>query len=101
MELSNFIKITRTCKVEKGISIEKETILLNPIYINNIIINNYGINILYFLSNGKECNLYKISKEVEKIPNENLDEYVDKIYVLKCYVSNEEYEKLIEKINNI
>lgn len=40
MELSNFLKIIKTSKVEKGISIEKETILLNPMYISNIIIKN-------------------------------------------------------------
>lgn len=101
MELSNFLKIIKTSKVEKGISIEKETILLNPMYINNIIINNYGINIICFLNGGKECNIYKIFKEADKIPDEKLEEQIDKVYVLKCYVSNEEYEKLLEKINNI
>ena len=101
MELSNFLKIIKTSKVEKGISIEKETILLNPIYISSIIINNYGINIICFLNGGKECNVYKIFKEVDKIPNEKLEEQIVKVYVLKCYVSNEEYEKLLEKINNI
>jgi hypothetical protein len=101
MGLSNFLKIIKTSKVEKGISIEKETILLNPIYISSIIINNYGINIICFLNGGKECNVYKIFKEVDKIPNEKLEEQIDKVYVLKCYVSNEEYEKLLEKINNI
>lgn len=101
MELSNFLKIIKTSKVEKGISIEKETILLNPMYISSIIINNYGINIICFLNGGKECNVYKIFKEVDKIPNEKLEEQIDKVYVLKCYVSNEEYEKLLEKINNI
>lgn len=101
MELSNFLKIIKTSKVEKGISIEKETILLNPIYISSIIINNYGINIICFLNGGKECNVYKIFKEIDKIPDEKLEEQIDKVYVLKCYVSNEEYEKLLEKINNI
>ena len=101
MELSNFLKITKTSKVEKGISIEKETILLNPMYISSIIINNYGINIICFLNGGKECNVYKIFKEIDKIPDEKLEEQIDKVYVLKCYVSNEEYEKLLEKINNI
>lgn len=101
MGLSNFLKIIKTSKVEKGISIEKETILLNPMYISSIIINNYGINIICFLNGGKECNVYKIFKEVDKIPNEKLEEQIDKVYVLKCYVSNEEYEKLLEKINNI
>ena len=101
MELSNFLKIIKTSKVEKGISIEKETILLNPIYISSIIINNYGINIICFLNGGKECNIYKIFKEVDKISNEKLEEQIDKVYVLKCYVSSEEYQKLLEKINNI
>lgn len=101
MELSNFLKIIKTSKVEKGISIEKETILLNPMYISSIIINNYGINIICFLNGGKECNVYKIFKEVDKIPDEKLEEQIDRVYVLKCYVSSEEYQKLIEKINNI
>lgn len=97
MDMKNFLKIKRISKLEKNQVLEKETIFLNERYIRNIVINDEMINIVYSMSNSDlSTTVYKIS-----VDNGNylkLRETIKNISLIRCYVSQKEYEEVLRQL---
>ena len=97
MDMKNFLKIKRISKLEKNIVLEKETIFLNERYIRNIVINDDMINIVYTMSNSDlSTTVYKIS-----VDNGNyleLKETINQVLVIRCYVTKDEYDDILEQL---
>lgn len=98
MDMKNFLKINRISKLEKNQVLEKETIFLNQRYIRNIVINNDMINIVYTMSNSDlSTTVYKIS-----VDNGNyleLRETINQVLVIRCYVTQKEYDDILRELN--
>lgn len=98
MDMKNFLKINRISKLEKNQILEKETIFLNQRYIRNIVINGDMINIVYTMSNSDlSTTVYKIS--VDNGEYLELRETINKISVIRCYVTKDEYEEILRQLN--
>ena len=98
MDMKNFLKINRVSRLEKNQVLEKETIFLNQRYIRNIVINDEMINIVYTMSNSDlSTTVYKIS-----VNNGNyleLRENIKGVSLIRCYVTQKEYEEILEELN--
>lgn len=89
--LISFLKIKRISSVENDVAVSYEEIHINYRFVRNIVINKETINILYQL-NHNSIVLYKISIDNgEYLP---LQEIIDGVLTLRCYVSYEEYRKI-------
>ena len=98
MDMKNFLKIKRISRLEKNKVLENETIFLNKRYIRNIFINNYMINIVYTMSNSDlSTTVYKIS--VDNGEYLELRETINKISLIRCYVTQKEYEEILRQLN--
>ena len=98
MDMKNFLKIKRISKLEENIVVEKETIFLNQRYIRNIVINDDMINIVYTMSNSDlSTTVYKIS--VDSGEYLELRETINKISLIRCYVTQKEYEEILRQLN--
>ena len=98
MNMKNFLKINRISKLEKNQVLEKETIFLNQRYIRNIVINGDMINIVYTMSNSDlSTTVYKIS--VDNGEYLELRETINKISLIRCYVTQKEYEEILRQLN--
>jgi hypothetical protein len=98
MDMKNFLKIKRISKLEENIVLEKETIFLNQRYIRNIVINDDMINIVYTMSNSDlSTTVYKIS--VDSGEYLELRETINKISLIRCYVTQKEYEEILRQLN--
>ena len=98
MDMKNFLKINRVSRLEKNQVLEKETIFLNQRYIRNIVINNDMINIVYTMSNSDlSTTVYKIS--VDNGEYLELRETINKISLIRCYVTQKEYEEILRQLN--
>ena len=98
MDMKNFLKIKRISKLEENIVLEKETIFLNQRYIRNIVINDNMINIIYTMSNSDlSTTVYKIS--VDSGEYLELRETINKISLIRCYVTQKEYEEILRQLN--
>ena len=96
--MKNFLKIKRISKLEENIVLEKETIFLNQRYIRNIVINDDMINIVYTMSNSDlSTTVYKIS--VDSGEYLELRETINKISLIRCYVTQKEYEEILRQLN--
>lgn len=86
-----FLKIKRVSFVENDVAVSYEDIYINYRFVKNIVINKEMTNILYQLDHNSVV-LYKISIDNgEYLP---LQEKIDGVLVLRCYVSDEEYRKI-------
>lgn len=98
MDMKNFLKIKRISRLEKNKVLENETIFLNQRYIRNIVINNDMINIVYTMSNSDlSTTVYKIS--VDNGEYLELRETINKISLIRCYVTQKEYEEILRQLN--
>ena len=98
MNMKNFLKIKRISRLEKNKVLENETIFLNQRYIRNIVINDDMINIVYTMSNSDlSTTVYKIS--VDNGEYLELRETINKISVIRCYVTKDEYEEILKQLN--
>lgn len=98
MDMKNFLKIKRISRLEKNQVLEKETIFLNQRYIRSIVINNEMINIVYTMSNSDlSTTVYKIS--VDSGEYLELRETINKISLIRCYVTQKEYEEILRQLN--
>lgn len=98
MDMKNFLKINRISKLEKNKVLENETIFLNQRYIRNIVINDEMINIVYTMSNSDlSTTVYKIS--VDNGEYLELRETINKISLIRCYVTQKEYEEILRQLN--
>ena len=98
MDINNFLKLNRISKLEKNQVLEKETIFLNQRYIRNIVINDNMINIIYTMSNSDlSTTVYKIS--VDSGEYLELRETINKISLIRCYVTQKEYEEILRQLN--
>lgn len=98
MDMKNFLKIKRISRLEKNKVLENETIFLNQRYIRNIVINDDMINIVYTMSNSDlSTTVYKIS--VDNGEYLELRETINKISVIRCYVTKDEYEEILKQLN--
>jgi hypothetical protein len=89
--LISFLKIKRISSVENDVAVSYEEIHINYRFVRNIVINKETINILYQL-NHNSIVLYKISIDNgEYLP---LQEIIDGVLTVRCYVSYEEYRKI-------
>jgi hypothetical protein len=89
--LISFLKIKRVSSVENNVAVSYEEIHINYRFVRNIVINKETINILYQL-NPNSVVLYKISIDNgEYLP---LQEIIDGVLTVRCYVSYEEYRKI-------
>lgn len=89
--LISFLKIKRVSLVENNVAVSYEEIHINYRFVRNIVINKETINILYQL-NPNSVVLYKISIDNgEYLP---LQEIIDGVLTVRCYVSYEEYRKI-------
>lgn len=89
--LISFLKIKRISSVENDVAVSYEEIHINYRFVRNIVINKETINILYQL-NHNSIVLYKISIDnSEYLP---LQEIIDGVLTVRCYVSYEEYRKI-------
>lgn len=89
--LISFLKIKRISSVENDVAVSYEEIHINYRFVRNIVINKETINILYQL-NHNSIVLYKISIDnSEYLP---LQEIIDGVLTVRCYVSYEEYRKV-------
>lgn len=85
------MKIKRISSVENDVAVSYEEIHINYRFVRNIVINKETINILYQL-NHNSIVLYKISIDNgEYLP---LQEIIDGVLTVRCYVSYEEYRKI-------
>ena len=98
MDMKNLLKINRISKLEKNKVLENETIFLNQRYIRNIVINDEMINIVYTMSNSDlSTTVYKIS--VDNGEYLELRETINKISLIRCYVTQKEYEEILRQLN--
>lgn len=98
MDMKNFLKIKRISRLEKNKVLENETIFLNQRYIRNIVINDDMINIVYTMSNSDlSTTVYKIS--VDNGEYLELRETINKISLIRCYVTQKEYEEILRQLN--
>lgn len=98
MDMKNFLKINRISRLEKNKVLENETIFLNQRYIRNIVINGDMINIVYTMSNSDlSTTVYKIS--VDNGEYLELRETINKISLIRCYVTQKEYEEILRQLN--
>ena len=89
--LISFLKIKRVSTVKNDGTLSYETVYINYSFVRNIVINEEMTNILYQLDHNSVV-LYKISIDNgEYLP---LQEKIDGVLVLRCYVSDEEYRKI-------
>ena len=91
--LISFLKIKRISLIENDVAVSYEEIHINHRFVRNIVINKEKetINILYQLEPNSIV-LYKISIDNgEYLP---LQEKIDGILTVRCYVSYEEYRKI-------
>ena len=89
--LISFLKIKRVSLVENNVAVSYEEIHINYRFVRNIVINKETINILYQLDPNSIV-LYKISIDNgEYLP---LQEIIDGVLTVRCYVSYEEYRKI-------
>lgn len=89
--LISFLKIKRISSVENDVAVSYEEIHINYRFVRNIVINKETINILYQL-NHNSIVLYKISIDNgEYLP---LQEIINGVLTVRCYVSYEEYRKI-------
>jgi hypothetical protein len=89
--LISFLKIKRISSVENDIAVSYEEIHINYRFVRNIVINKETINILYQLDPNSIV-LYKISIDNgEYLP---LQEIIDGILTVRCYVSDGEYRNI-------
>ena len=89
--LISFLKIKRISSIENDVAVSYEEIHINHRFVRNIVINKETINILYQL-NHNSIVLYKISIDNgEYLP---LQEIIDGVLTVRCYVSYEEYRKI-------
>lgn len=97
MDMKNFLKINRVSRLEKNQVLEKETIFLNERYIRNIVINDDMINIVYSMSNSEQsATVYKISVDYGNYLE--LHETIKNISLIRCYVTKDEYNNILEQL---
>lgn len=98
MDMKNFLQLKRISRLEKNQVLEKETIFLNERYIRNIVINDEMINIVYSMSNSEQSTtVYKIS-----VDNRNyleLRENIKGVHLIRCYVTKDEYNNILEQLS--
>lgn len=98
MDMKNFLKINRVSRLEKNQVLEKETIFLNERYIRNIVINDEMINIVYSMSNSEQSTtVYKIS--VDNGNHLELRENIKGVSLIRCYVTKDEYNNILEQLS--
>ena len=91
--LISFLKIKRVSTVKSY-----ETVYINYSFVRNIVINEEMTNILYELEPNSVV-LYKISIDNgEYLP---LQEKIDGVIVIRCYVSDKDYRKIKSVIDDV
>lgn len=96
--LISFLKIKRVSTVKNDGTLSYETVYINYSFVRNIIINEEMTNILYELEPNSVV-LYKISIDNgEYLP---LQEKIDGVIVIRCYVSDKDYRKIKSVIDDV
>lgn len=96
--LISFLKIKRVSIVKNDETLSFETVYINYRFVRNIVINEEMTNILYELEPNSVV-LYKISIDNgEYLP---LQEKIDGVTVIRCYVSDKDYRKINSVIDDV
>lgn len=96
--LISFLKIKRVSTVKNDGTLSYETVYINYSFVRNIVINEEMTNILYELEPNSVV-LYKISIDNgEYLP---LQEKIDGVIVIRCYVSDIDYRKIKSVIDDV
>ena len=96
--LISFLKIKRVSTVKNDGTLSYETVYINYSFVRNIVINEEMTNILYELEPNSVV-LYKISIDNDEyLP---LQEKIDGVIVIRCYVSYKDYRKIKSVIDDV
>lgn len=100
MDMRFFLNIDRISEVNGNVALKKEEVILNAYYIRNIIIRDEEIIIVYTMTNHENSGtVYQILKDKGKY--ENLEDEIKKVHLIRCYVSEKDYQNILEQLGKI
>lgn len=98
MNMNDFLKIRIIKEYKENEEKEIFTLGINPNNITNFSLNDDMINIVYTMSNSEQsATVYKIS--VDDGNYLELRENIKGVSLIRCYVTQKEYEDILRELN--